>query len=46
MKTVLINYFHLDIDKLQDEEIKFEFKKRLSKQVKDLQVDVKDFSYS
>jgi len=46
MEGVLVDYFGLDIDKYEEEEIKFEFKKRLSKQVKDLQVDVMDFSYS
>ena len=46
MECVLVDYFGLDIDKYEEEEIKFEFKKRLSRQVKDLQVDVMDFSYS
>lgn len=46
MKEVLTDYFRFDIGVLQDEEIEYEFKKRLSKQVKDLQVDVMDFSYS
>lgn len=46
MKDVLVSYFGLDIEKYEEEEIKFEFKKRLSRQVKDLQVDVMDFSYS
>lgn len=45
-KQVLVEYFGLNIEDYQDEEIEFEFKKRLSKQVKDLQVDVMDFSYS
>ena len=44
MKTVLIKYFRLNLDKLEDEEIEFEFKKRLNRQVKDLQVDVMNFS--
>ena len=46
MEGVLVDYFGLDINKYEEEEIKFEFKKRLSRQVKDLQVDVMDFSYS
>ncbi|OOZ38092.1 RNA-dependent DNA polymerase [Solemya pervernicosa gill symbiont] len=46
MKEVLVKYFGLDVSKYQDDEIEFEFKKRLSRQVKDLQVDVMDFSYS
>lgn len=44
MKTVLVNYFGLELKDLPDEDIKFEFKKRLNKQVKDLQVDVMNFS--
>lgn len=46
MKAVLIEYFGLQTDMYEDQEIEFEFKKRMSKQVKDLQVDVMDFSYS
>ncbi|MFC6671121.1 hypothetical protein [Marinobacterium aestuariivivens] len=45
-KAVLVDYFGLVIDKYEDNEIEFEFRKRMSKQVKDLQVDVMDFSYS
>ncbi|WP_444958109.1 reverse transcriptase domain-containing protein [Microbulbifer sp. ZKSA002] len=41
---VLVDYFELDIGKLEEDEINFEFKKRLSRQVKDLQTDVMDFS--
>lgn len=46
MTNVLVEYFSLDVETYQDEEIEFEFKKRMSRQVKDLQVDVMDFSYS
>lgn len=46
MKTVLIEYFGLVTDQYEDQEIEFEFKKRINKQVKDLQVDIMDFSYS
>lgn len=46
MKDVLVCYFGLSMDKYEDQEIEFEFKKRMSKQVKDLQVDLMDFSYS
>ena len=46
MKTVLVEYFGLNIEQYQDEEIEFEFRKRMTRQVKDLQVDVMDFSYS
>ena len=44
MEAVLINYFGLDLSKLEEEEIKFEFHKRVGRQVKDLLVDVGSFS--
>jgi len=44
-KTVLTKYFNMNLQNLKDAEIEFEFKKRLSKQVKDLLVDVQTFSY-
>lgn len=44
-KDVLVNYFGLDISNYLDEEVEFHFKKRIGRQVKDLLVDVKDFSY-
>jgi len=44
-REVLIKYFGLDIKEYPNEKIEFEFKKRLSKQIKDLQVDVIGFSY-
>ena len=44
-KQVLANYFKINIDRLGDEEIDFEFHKRISKQVKDLLEDIKDFKY-
>lgn len=43
-KEVLVKYFGMDISKLRDDDIKFEFHKKIGKQVKDLQEDVKDFS--
>jgi RNA-directed DNA polymerase len=46
MKSVLVEYFGLKVIDYEDEDIEFEFKKRISKQVKDLQVDVMDFAYS
>ena len=46
MKVVLTDYFGLDISTYNSEKIEYEFKKRLSKQVKDLQIDVMDFSYN
>ncbi len=44
-KDVLVNFFGLDISNYEDEDIEFSFKKRVGRQVKDLLVDVKDFSY-
>ena len=46
MAKVLRDYFDLDTSKYDDHKIAYEFKKRLSKQIKDLQIDVMDFSYS
>lgn len=45
MKEVLVDYFGLDVSKLEDEEIEYEFHKRVGRQVKDLLADVKDFGY-
>jgi len=44
-KKVLIDYFKLDVSKLKEIEVEFEFNKRINKQVKDLLVDVQNFSY-
>ncbi|MFT7413060.1 MAG: RNA-directed DNA polymerase [Paraglaciecola sp.] len=44
-KTVLVDYFKVNISKLSDDEIEFEFNKRINKQVKDLLVDVQNFAY-
>lgn len=44
-RDVLINYFGLDVSNYQNEEVEFQFKKRIGKQVKELLVDVRDFSY-
>jgi len=43
-KEVLTKYFNKDLSKVYDHEIDYEFKKRISRQVKDLLEDVKDFS--
>lgn len=43
-EKVLVEYFSVDLSKLSQTEIEFEFKKRISKQVKDLLVDVQSFS--
>lgn len=45
MKNVLSAHFNLNVETYKDEDIEFEFKKRMSRQVKDLQVDLIDFSY-
>jgi RNA-directed DNA polymerase len=46
MKIVLVEYFGLSIDSYGDKEIEFQFKRRLSRQVRDLEMDIMDFSYS
>ena len=43
MKEVLVGYFNKDISGLAHGQIEYEFKKRLSKQVKDLLTDVQGF---
>lgn len=43
--AVLTKYFKVDIKKLSNDEIEYEFHKRVGKQVKDLLVDIKDFKY-
>ncbi|MBE9526575.1 MAG: RNA-dependent DNA polymerase [Proteobacteria bacterium] len=45
MKDMLNTYFGLNVGFLKDEEIEYEFKKRIDKQVKDLLTDVQDFGY-
>ncbi|WP_409523687.1 reverse transcriptase domain-containing protein [Nitrincola sp. MINF-07-Sa-05] len=45
MKDVLISYFNKDISGLAHGQIEYEFKKRLTKQVKDLLTDVQGFGY-
>ena len=44
-KSVLVDYFGVVVGKMEDEEIEFEFHKRIGKQVKDLLVDVQNFAY-
>lgn len=39
-KNALINYFGMDLSKLEDEEIEHEFLKRINRQVKDLLEDL------
>ena len=45
MKDVLVTYFKKSIKSLTDEEIEYEFKKRIDKQARDLLTDVMDFGY-
>lgn len=45
MKEVLETYFGKNINMLTEEEIKYEFKNRIDKQVRDLLTDVQDFGY-
>ncbi len=44
MKAVLTDYFGFDLSKLEEEEIEYEFHKRVARQAKDLLVDVGSFS--
>jgi len=44
MKDVLTDYFGRDLSKLEDNEIEYEFHKKVGRQVKDLLVDVKGMS--
>jgi len=44
-ETVLSYYFGMDVRNKTDDEIAFEFHKRIGKQVKDLQEDIRDFKY-
>jgi len=45
MKDLLVTYFKKNIESLTDEEIEYEFKKRIDKQARDLLTDVQDFGY-
>jgi retron-type reverse transcriptase len=44
MEEVLVDYFKFEAGSLSDEGVKLEFKKRISKQTKDLLTDVQNFS--
>ncbi|WDE04782.1 RNA-dependent DNA polymerase [Thalassomonas viridans] len=44
MQDVLNKYFNMDLSKLTENEIEYEFKKRIKRQAKDLLQDVQDFS--
>lgn len=46
MKEVLINHFDYNLEGLSDIDIVFEFNKKVGGQVRDLEVDVKDFGYN
>lgn len=45
MSEVLVQYFGYELKGLNATEIKYEFHKKIGGQVKDLEVDIKDFSY-
>lgn len=45
MKIVLVRYFGFSIINMTDEEIKYHFYKKIGAQVKELEVDIKDFGY-
>jgi RNA-directed DNA polymerase len=45
MKAVLTDFFGMTVEKMLEEEVEFEFNKKIGKQVKDLLVDVQSFSY-
>lgn len=45
MKEVLVQYFSFDLTNMADEEIRFQFHKKIGTQVRELEVDVKDFGY-
>jgi hypothetical protein len=44
MKEVLTNYFNINVAKLEKNEIKYQFKKRIRRQAKELLEDIQDFS--
>jgi len=46
MGKVLATYFGYNLQGLREDEIKFAFYKKISKQIKDLESDIKDFSVS
>ncbi|MEZ8103460.1 hypothetical protein [Vibrio bivalvicida] len=45
MKEVLVQYFSFDLTNMADEEIRYHFHKKIGSQVRELEVDVKDFGY-
>lgn len=45
MKEVLVQYFSFDLTNIPDEEIRYHFHKKIGSQVRELEVDVKDFGY-
>jgi len=45
MKLVLIQYFNFNLKNITDIEVKYHFHKKIGSQVKDLEVDIKDFGY-
>lgn len=45
MKNVLVEFFSFDIKNMTDEEVRYHFHKKIGSQVKELEIDVKDFGY-
>ncbi|RBP83050.1 RNA-dependent DNA polymerase [Marinomonas rhizomae] len=45
MSTTLSSYFEFDIARMTEEDISYYFHKKIGAQVRDLEVDVKDFGY-
>ncbi|TOB14813.1 RNA-dependent DNA polymerase, partial [Vibrio parahaemolyticus] len=46
MGKVLTTYFGYNLKNMRDDQIKYSFHKKVSKQIKDLEADIKDFSAS
>ncbi|GBK99777.1 RNA-directed DNA polymerase [Vibrio harveyi] len=45
MKTVLVQFFNFDLKTMTDDEVCYHFHKKIGSQVKELEIDVKDFGY-
>ena len=46
MGKVLATYFGYNLKGMREDQIKYAFYKKVSKQIKDLEADIKDFSAS
>lgn len=45
MKYVLVQYFSFDLTTMSDDDVSYHFHKKIGSQVKELEIDVKDFGY-